>query len=948
MAYPFLEELCLTVQFELDRTEFTIDAPWIIGAFFLGLIISGVITAICIILCFKDAERKKEACPPCFKCFNKQHDEEVAMLVSSGADNITTASYLEIGGKRIGRLGKDDKKGSAKNKGSLKTGKRDKGMKTDKRDEAVEKWAEPVEAAKNKDVPTLITSGMIYILVKKNSADAEQEMIKQDLDEFNKMEQDQEKQKDDMLIKLLKLRLKKLSEKGRVSEPYLADLVQQITDDKKSSQAVVDSERAENEEELKKKHAKNEKELQEALDNLDTDCNQKLRQLNKDQQENIRQKLLRTSGLSETEVDDLMEKLRQNMAELERKRGLEQARQARALAERLEKRRQILEFQRLQEAQNQEAVSGEVEAFIEPFDKLLKEGKIIERQKNELLDQYEKDLIAIHKRHEIDSMRQQQDLAEKLQQRREQRMRKLADKHAKEQALHLNKMEKEVKIEEFVKSYPDLLQQQQLELEEIQTELDQTEIQQMERVKMQLDKEKDGEIMEKRNKFVQTLSSIGQLSESDVNKIIKLHDIRMNAFMARQKEERARMTAKLQEKWEQRMMKLELESQKDSADRETIQEQQMATVKRVLSSNLELTDEAKKKILLEHERNMEALNNELQRSRMKQHLSLEHKLSQRRSRLAELQQKKEQAKLERKALTEKEIKALEDQLAAEEEKYEVERQAALSALRQKLAKETVAALAAQENELAALIGRLEAGHARREAILQKQDMTLQKLQEKLESKLTEGALAPSWADQIIQQHYNQLEHINSTVQHNREHQERVLTEKMQAKKLQRQRGLEEQIVKETHEDLMKRRRAGASKASQVLDQFLMEQRHQKAMDELEREMKLELERCKDQLNRDLHKELESELEEQKSQLLSQLAAACNLSSAEINEAVDTAVADTGADGRAAKKLAKELRQEINKAKTSMDLMEDDEEEEIGIRPKSAASRPKSSLRKKKS
>ncbi|KAL3864492.1 hypothetical protein ACJMK2_006170 [Sinanodonta woodiana] len=939
MAYPFLEELFQTVQFELDRTEFTIDAPWITGAFFLGLIISGVITAICIFLCFKDAERKKEPCPPCCKCFNKQHDEEVAMLVSSGAENITTATYLEIGGKQIGRLGKNDKKGSAKRKASLKTGKRDVG---------VEKWAESVETATNKNVSTLLTSGMIHILLKKNSADADQEMKKQDLDEFNKMEEAQEKEKDDMLIKLLKLRLKKLNEKGRVSEPYLADLVQQITDDKRSSQAVLDSERAENEEELKKKLSKNEKELQEALDNVDTDYNQKLRQLNKDQQENIRQKLLRTSGLSEAEVDDLIEKLKQDMAELERKRGLEQARQARALAERLEKRRQILEFQKLQEAQNQEAMSGEVDSFIEPLDKLLKEGKIIERQKNELMDQYAKDLIDIQKRHEIESMRQQQDLAEKLQQRREQRMRKLADKHAKEQAMHLNKIEKEAKTDEFVKNYPDLLHQQQLELEEIQTELDQTEIQQMERVKMQLDKEKDREIMERRNKLVQTLSSIGQLSESDVNKIIKLHDIRMNSFMERQKEERARMTAKLQEKWEQRMMKLEMEAQRDSADRETIQEQQKATVKRVLSSNLELTDEAKKKILLEHERNIEALNNELQRSRIKQQLSLEHKLSLRRSRLAELQQQKEQAKLERKAMTEKEIKALENQLVAEEEKYEVERQAALSALRQKLAKETMAALAAQEMELAALIGRLEAGHARREAILQKQDMTLQKLQEKLESKLTEGALAPSWADQLIQQHYNQLEHINSTLQHNREHQERVLTEKIQAKKLQKQRGLEDQIGKETHEDLMERRRAGASKASQILDQFLMEQRHQKAMDELQREMKLELERCKDQLNRDLHKELESELEEQKSQLLSQLAAACNLSSAEISEAVDTAVADTGADGKAAKRLARELRQEINKAKSSMDMMDDDDEEDMGIRSKSAVSRPRSSLRKKTS
>ena len=51
--------------------------------------------------------------------------------------------------------------------------------------------------------------------------------------------------------------------------------------------------------------------------------------LNKDYRNEIRVNLLRSSGMKEQEVDDLMEKLMKNMAIVEEKIGLEQARQRR-------------------------------------------------------------------------------------------------------------------------------------------------------------------------------------------------------------------------------------------------------------------------------------------------------------------------------------------------------------------------------------------------------------------------------------------------------------------------------------------------------------------------------------------------------------------------------------------------------------------------------------------
>ena len=53
--------------------------------------------------------------------------------------------------------------------------------------------------------------------------------------------------------------------------------------------------------------------------------------------------------------------------------------------------------------------------------------------------------------------------------------------------------------------------------------------------------------------------------------------------------------------------------------------------------------------------------------------------------------------------------------------------------------------------------------------------------------MTEGVNLPkSYTDQLIQQHYNQVTNLNEQIQNNRERQERVLADKIQAKKFKRE------------------------------------------------------------------------------------------------------------------------------------------------------------------
>ena len=78
-------------------------------------------------------------------------------------------------------------------------------------------------------------------------------------------------------------------------------------------------------------------------------------------------------------------------------------------------------------------------------------------------------------------------------------------------------------------------------------------------------------------------------------------------------------------------------------------------------------------------------------------------------------------------------------------------------------------------------------------------------------------------------------------------------------------------------------------ASNILNQALMQQRQKKAIEELEKDMQMELEKNREQLNEELQKSLEKELANHKGQFLNQLAAASNMSRQEMQQIAESAV-----------------------------------------------------------
>ncbi|CAG2240642.1 unnamed protein product [Mytilus edulis] len=710
-------------------------------------------------------------------------------------------------------------------------------------------------------------TGMGGILVKFTSEEAESEIAKQDLDRVDHLSNDLGKEKESMFLAMLRMKLKK----AKIDDPLLSRLVNFVMEDIQNKKKMIEDDKLETEAELRVVHSKDQQTLDNELEKIDMASQQKENKILDEEREKIKQDLRRHTKLSEAEIEAVMEGLLKDMGKLEKKLNDERLRQQRALEERLAKRKQIIDFRNIQDKQAQELGNNSADSYEEEMKKLVIDGNLTEKQKKEILNEYMMDLKRLNRQHEKDSQRQQLDLASKLEQRRLRRIHQLNEKHEQEKSLLLHKADKSTDTANFIESYHELLQEQRTELESTEAELDQTELQQLDQIRQRINRDKVQSIEERGERMNKAIGSVSSADPADVNRMIKAHKQRMLQLEDARLQEQNRMKAMLQARWEQKMMQLEDDEEKSNQEQETLAEQQLTTYGSL---------------------NWQKKNN-----------------------FAEIRQKREDELLSKSKMNKDEFdkltKQLEAELAAEEVKIEMERQQALIDFKRKMASETEALLVEQEKELGVLIGRLEIGAARRQALLTKQDTQLQSLQDQLEKKLTDGTVKTSAVDQILQQHKNQMEYVHDQIENKREHQIQVIQDKIQTKKLMKE-----------------------QQAASVLKLSYLEQQHKRHRDELDLEMKAELEKSKEALNRELEVTLDTELKQQKKQFLAQLATASDLSKRELEDAVDTAIRDTGGNEQAAKKLGKELRQGLQRAKTDLTLDEDGEIDYIRGRPSS--------------
>lgn len=767
--------------------------------------------------------------------------------------------------------------------------------------------------------------GMVDVLTQTNSMSAEVEMADQDMAAIVAMERNQEQEKETLLLKVLEFLLRKKAAKRLVTDNFCDNFIKKTEQDLRDTRNMIDREKEEEEEKLKNdsKLSKDPQALETELQTLQTTFNNKQAKLQRDYREKIRVDLIKSSGMSEEEVEGVMEKLKAQMSNLEEKIGQEQARQRRVLEERLAKRRQVVEYREEVDKEQKETRDKRVSTLRDVLGLKVRDGHLLERQMDELTNQYDSNLYHLYGELDKDFTLQWGDLSEDMRQNRLTSMQALLEKQAKERAMYAKKTETTSAMADIVKGYHDLLSRQHAEQEDLSNRLDEEDVKKMEQLDKQMKKREERGSEEEAARSMETLESLSDITSNEAAKILQQHKQRMEDHHDRQQREKQAMLQRLQEKLQQRMNRASEAEARDAQEQQMLCEEQSQTIQKVLASNMDLTEEAKDKILKQHEQNMQALSNQLQRSKMRQQKSLEMKLNQRRARMEDLKKKQDGIRRQKKNLNEKEREKLEAELAqqldAEEQKLEEARQAAVAELRRQLAAETAEALRVQDEEIGLLIARLQVGQARRKAILERQDKTLKELQDQLEQKVTSGQELPgTFTDQLLQQHYNQVEHVNRTMQRSRDAQERQLAEKIQHMKQQKKQEIETQLEEDAQQEYTDQQQRGAGYASLALMQSFLEQRHQRAITELEQEMTAELEKQREELNSQMEVELQKELQTQRQNLLTQLAAVSNLSHNELEDAVDAAVSGKQNE-KQAKRLAKDLKQGIERAKTSMGM-----------------------------
>ncbi|KAL8610099.1 hypothetical protein ACOMHN_024565 [Nucella lapillus] len=894
-------DFCLPLTWTVESDEFTIDKAWIAGAFFLGLIVGALLTALCV-RPFLAAWAKK-----------KRQDEEEMLLEDTVIATPTKGKKAK--GKIFKSIDAVPLEGDQKKRKKSSRFKRRKKTEQDG-EEGMQEKVEMDEA---------LCRGMVDVLTQTNSMSAEVEMAEQDMVSIVAMERNQEQEKEALLLKVLEFLLRKKAAKRLVTDNFCDNFVRKTDQDLRDMRNMIDREKEEEGEKLKNdsKLSKDPQALETELQSLHTRFNNKQAKLQRDYKEKIRVDLIKSSGMSDEEVEGVMEKLKAQMSNLEDKIGQEQARQRRVLEERLAKRRQVLEYREEVEKEQNDTRIRRVGTLHDLLQIKVKDGQMLERQMDELTAQYDSNLYNLYDDLDKDHTLQWGDLSEQLRQHRLSDMQALLEKQAKERAMYAKKTETTSAMAEIVKGYHDLLSRQHSEQEDLSTQLDEEDVKKMEQLDKQLKKREEKGSQEEAGRVVESLESLSDISSNEANKILQQHKQRMEDHQARQQREKQAMLQRLQEKLQQRLSRASEAEARDAQEQQMLVEEQSQTIQKVLASNMDLTEEAKEKILKQHDQNMQALSNQLQRSKMRQQKSLEMKLNQRRARIEELKKKQEDLGKKNQKMSEKEREKLETdlakQMAAEEQKLEEARQAAVAELRRQLAAETTEALRVQDEEIGLLIARLQVGQARRKAILERQDKTLKKLQDQLEKKVTGGQELPgTMTDQLLQQHYNQVDHINRSVQRSRDAQERQLAERIQHIKNHKTQEIETQLEEDAQQEYSQQQQRGAGYASLALMQSFLEQRHQRAITELEQEMTTELEKQREDLNSQMETELQKELQTQKQSLLTQLAAVSNLSHNELEDAVDAAVTGKQSE-KQAKRLAKDLKQGVERAKTSMSM-----------------------------
>ncbi|XP_062509693.1 ninein-like [Corticium candelabrum] len=438
-------------------------------------------------------------------------------------------------------------------------------------------------------------------------------------------------------------------------------------------------------------------------------------------------------------------------------------------------------------------------------------------------------------------------------------------------------------LEYFIEMYRTEVGEQCSEWLQLHKQADNEESQELEKLK----KSKFDEYLETVNKeevqIYNKLAQKAQLSKSETYQMLEqkkgntqfIIAASRKKFEAKEAELKGRKTDKL---W--KCEKLNLEGERDQ-----FVKFELEAVTRMLEKQIGLSQRMHKRVTAEHKRLAICLANQLLLSKVRQQKRLEHRLAQQNVRLVLLQQKHDEEKRQTKQQSPELIEMI---LQRQKEEYidakkELDRLAfaARNELTSRLAQQTEEAANFQDMKLGILMGKVQAERLRKQEVEAHQEVTVQNLKKRLLSSVT---LPQEETHVIMEQHQRDMDKLHRSRKISRSHQIMAMTEKLNAKKLKKERELESSMS--TASDESKTGQLKKTKSATVmLAHVIKNQQRKVALETMTEDFELEQARITKELNDESEQQLKHDLQEAEKNLIGQLAVKSKLSEKELEDLV---------------------------------------------------------------
>uniref|UniRef100_A0A1I8F615 Coiled-coil domain-containing protein 153 n=1 Tax=Macrostomum lignano TaxID=282301 RepID=A0A1I8F615_9PLAT len=330
--------------------------------------------------------------------------------------------------------------------------------------------------------------------------------------------------------------------------------------------------------------------------------------------------------------------------------------------------------------------------------------------------------------------------------------------------------------------------------------------------------------------------------------------------------EQQRSQRRLEEKLASRQAKFAAARQAREAELAEVKRGQDVVLHKALALQADIDEQARKQIVEEHESSScWRCGNSLQLSRLRQEKGLEAKLAARRAAMSRLQRdtREEKLLLDEQKAGGPEAAKLEARLAAHME----EREAPACTKRADWAgsgcgktspPRRAAALKEQEARLGEAIGRLQTGQARPGGPHRPPAEGAALAEAGDGGGRDDGDMRG--LDQILQSHRNQMANLSDQMDREKRQQEMLLKERLQRRKLEREEEVKQTVDKEEQEATRALDSSGHGQIARYVLELSLDAKFRNSMMSMEEEMRLEMKRQQEQLDREMEADLQKSLE----------------------------------------------------------------------------------------